>query len=140
MKTQYKLMILLALILLSASADASPLVYVLTGSQQFGTVDLGTGAFHQIGPNTPEGSDGLAPGPNGSLLTLTFSGNLDSINTATGVTSVIGPTGLGDCISPASPCGPTSANNLVKFGGTLYATDLANNLYTVDPLTGGAKL
>ncbi|MGI8741114.1 MAG: hypothetical protein ACR2NN_00810, partial [Bryobacteraceae bacterium] len=40
----------------------------------------------------------------------------------------------------ASPCGPTSANNLVKFGGTLYATDLANNLYTVDPLTGGAKL
>lgn len=26
------------------------------------------------------------------------------------------------------------------FGGTLFATDLANNLYTVDPLTGAAKL
>ncbi len=26
------------------------------------------------------------------------------------------------------------------FGGTLFATDLANSLYSVDPLTGAAKL
>ncbi len=142
MKIQPTLIIWLALVLLPASASASPMVYVITGAQQFGTVDLGTGAFRQIGPDMPEGSDGLVPGPKGSLLTLTFSGNLDSINPATGVTTVIGPTGLGDCTfpPPASPCGPTSASNLGGFGGALFATDLANNLYTVDPLTGAAKL
>src|ERR1700686_4071270 len=96
MLTQQKLIFSLALVLLPASASAS-LVYVVTGGQQFGTVDLATGLFHQIGPNTPEGEGGLVPGPNGSLLTLTLSGNLDSINPATGVTSVVGPTGLADC-------------------------------------------
>lgn len=140
MLTRRELMVSLALVLFTVPARAGTLVYVVNGFQQFGTLDLDNGAFHQIGPNTPEGGNGLAPGPNGSLLTLTFSGNLDSINPATGVTTVIGPTGLGDCTSPASPCGPNSANNLARLGGTFYATDLANNLYTVDPLTGAATL
>jgi hypothetical protein len=83
----------------------------------------------------------LVPGPNGSLLTLTFSGNLDSINPATGIASFIGATGLADCSNfPISPCGPTSANNLGEAGGAIYATDFSNNLYTVNPLTGVAKL
>jgi hypothetical protein len=82
----------------------------------------------------------LVSGPDGSLLTLNVDGNLASINPATGVNSVIGPTGLGDCSSPASPCGPTSANNLVGLGGTIYATDWGTNLYTVNPATGAAKL
>jgi hypothetical protein len=133
-----RLIVSLVLALLPASAGAS-LVYVVNSSQQFGTVDLATGAFHQIGPNTPEGESGLVPRPNG-LLTLTFSGNLDSINPATGVTSVIGPTGLADCTSPASPCGPTSAAALGELGGTIYATDFSNNLYTVNPATGAATL
>ena len=140
MLSQHKLIVSLALVLFTVPASAGTLVYAVNGFQQFGTVDLASGAFSQIGPNTPEGGDGLVPGPNGSLLTLTFSGNLDSINPATGVTSVIGPTGLGDCTSPASPCGPTSANNLAKLGGTIYATDVSNNLYTVNPGTGAATL
>src|ERR1700733_10465631 len=131
-----KLLSSLALVLLTTSASAGPIVYVVTGNQQFGTVNLATGAFTQIGPNTPEGEDGLVPGPNGSLLTLTFSGNLDSINPATGLTSVIGATGLADCSNfPVSPCGPTSANELAVYKGTIYATDISNNLYTVNPLT-----
>jgi hypothetical protein len=73
MLTQPKWMLSLAFALLSCSANASPLVYMVTGNQQFGTVDLATGAFAQIGPNTPEGDDGLLVGPNGSLLTLTSS-------------------------------------------------------------------
>jgi PEP-CTERM motif len=135
-----KLMVSLTLFLLTASANASPLVYVVNGSQQFGTVDLTTGAFHQIGPLGPDGQSGLAQRPNGSFLTLAFSGNLDSIDSATGITSVIGPTGLGDCMSSASPCGPTSAAGFGELGGTVYATDFSNNLYTVDPVTGVATL
>jgi hypothetical protein len=122
---------------LPAQADS---VYVVNGNNQFGTVDLGTGAFQQIGPNTPEGEAGLVQASNGSLLTLTYSGNLDSINPTTGITTVIGPTSLGDCSSPASSCGPNSASALAALGGTIYATDFANNLYRVDALTGKATL
>ncbi len=135
-----KLVVSLALVLFTASVNASPLVYVVNGSQQFGTIDLANGAFHQIGPNTPEGQSGLVPGPNGSLLTLTFSGNLDSIDPSTGVATVIGPTGLLDCTTPASPCGSHAASTLGSFGGITYATDLGNDLYAVDPFTGVATL
>jgi hypothetical protein len=140
MLTRQKLILSLALVLTGVPASAGTLVYVVNGFQQFGTLDLVSGAFHQIGPDTPEGESGLVPGPNGSLLTLTVSGNLDSINPATGVTTVVGPTGLGDCSLPTSPCGPTAANNLARLGGTIYATDLGNDLYTVNPLTGTARL
>src|ERR1039458_6893843 len=87
MLSQRQVMVSLALVLCTLPASAGTLVYVVNNSQQFGTLDLATGAYQQIGPNTPEGETGLVPGPNGSLLTLTFSGNLDSINPATGVTS-----------------------------------------------------
>ncbi|MDQ2898915.1 MAG: PEP-CTERM sorting domain-containing protein [Acidobacteriota bacterium] len=144
MLTRQKLtvsLVLVALALFTVPAIAGPIVYVVTGSQQFGTVDVGTGAFRQIGPNTPEAEvGGLLPGPNGSLLTLAGSGNLDSINPATGVTTVVGPTGLGDCSTPTSPCGPTSANAFGELAGKIYATDYHNNLYTVNPSTGHATL
>ena len=115
----------LAVILCAASASAGSLAYVVTDSDQFGTVNLTTGAFQQIGPDTPGPQVGLVPGPNGSLLSLTFSGNLESINPATGATSIITSTGLG-----------TSVGDLAELNGTLYATDLNNTLYTVNPVTG----
>jgi hypothetical protein len=139
MLTQRQLIGSLALVLFSVPASADSMVYVVNG-QQFGTLDLNTGAFSQIGPGTPEGADGLVPGPNGSLITLAFTGNLDSINPATGAVSLIGATGLADCSMPSSPCGPTSANSLGRLGGTIYATDLNNDLYTVNPVTGAATL
>ena len=144
MLTRQKLTISLAFLLINAFSCLGDSVYVLgadltTGGGLFGTVDLGTGGFHQIGPEI-EGSTGLAPGPNGSLLTLTFSGNLNSINPANGVTTTVGPTGLGDCTTPASPCGPMSANTIGALGSMIYATDFANNLYRVNALTGQATL
>jgi hypothetical protein len=139
MLTQYKLTVSLALGLFTIPAFADPAAYVVN-SFQFGTVDLSNGAFHVIGPGVPEGSSGLVQGPNGSLLTLTFSGDLDSINPSTGVASLVGATGLADCSTPASPCGPTSANTLGQMGGTIYATDFQNDLYTVNPSTGTATL
>lgn len=44
----------------------------------------------------------------------------------TGVVSVVGKTGLADCSTPTSPCGPTSANTLGALGGN----DLCNRFST----------
>ena len=58
---------------LTFSFNADPVAYVVTGYQQFGTIDLKTGVFHQIGPPTPEGQSNLVPGPEGRLYSLTYS-------------------------------------------------------------------
>jgi hypothetical protein len=134
------LMTSLAFVLATTAANAGALTYVVNISQQFGTVDLATGAFQQIGPNTPEGNDGLVAGPNGSLLTLSFASNLYSINPATGATTLVGPTGLDDCTTPASSCGPASNLMLGGLDGNIYATDFQNSLYSVNPLSGAATL
>jgi hypothetical protein len=128
MLTQRKLSFSLALALFAASASAGSLVYVVTDSQQFGTVDLATGVFRQIGHDTPQPQASLVLGPGGSLFSLTFSGDLESINPATGATSVIGATGLGFAV------------DLAGIAGTLYATDSSGNLYTVNPATGATQL
>src|SRR5690242_16076495 len=46
------------------SSMASPIANVMNGVQ-YGTVDFANGVLHQIGPDLPEGSEGLAAGPNG---------------------------------------------------------------------------
>ena len=118
---------------------ASPLGYVMN-NLQFGTVDIATGVFQQIGPDLPEAAEGLAAGPNGLLYTIAFSGKLYSIQPGTGVATLVGPTGLDDCSTPASPCGRTSSLTLGSFGGKIYATDFDNRIYTVDPTIGAATV
>lgn len=145
MLTRRKLMISLALLVCTLSSNAGPLTYVIAnndndGSHHFGTVDLTTGAFQQIGSDTPVGSEGLAAGPNGSLLTLAYDSNLYSINPGTGAFRLVGPTGLGDCSTPESACGPTSNLTLGGVNGILYATDFQNRIYNVNALTGSATL
>jgi hypothetical protein len=145
MLTRQKLMLSLALVLFTVSANAGPLTYVIgnndsDGTHHFGTVDLATGAFQQIGPNTPVGSEGLAMGPGGSLLTLAYNSDLYSINPATGAYGLVGPTGLGDCTTTTSPCGPTSSLTLGSANGKIYTTDFQNRIYSVNPLTGAATL
>jgi hypothetical protein len=129
MLKQQKLVISLALVLFTTSTSADSLAYIVTDSNQFGTLNLSTGAFHQIGANTPGQQFDLVSGPNGSLFSLTATGNLESINPATGVTTVIGATGLG-----------MNVGSLAEVGGTLYATDGNNNLYTVNATTGAGHL
>ena len=114
---------------------------MITGGLQFGIVNLGSGAFLPVGPGIPpDVGAGLVTGPGRSLLTLAFSGNLDAIDPLTGKTVVVGATGLGDCSMPSSPCGRNSANALGSLDGTVYATDFANNLYSVNPSTAKARL
>ena len=133
------------LLLSAASASASSLTYVvsagLTGDGVFGTVNLTSGVYQQFGPVEPDGYFGLAPGSNGSLISLTYAGNLDSINPATGVPTRIGPTGLSPCVVPTAPtCGPTSPLTLGGFDGRIYATDFANSIYVVNQSTAAATL
>jgi len=115
-------------LLLVVSAAAQQ-VYVVTSNQQFGAVDLASGAFHQIGPLTPEGQANLVWGPQGVLYSLTYSGNLEKIDPATGATTVVGPTGLG-----------FNAFDLAGVRGQLYVTDFSNNIYSVNARTGAATL
>ncbi len=118
----------LLMVVSATSASASPLVYVVTGTQQFGTVDLANGHFTPIGTGTPDALSNLVWW-NGNLLTLTISGpnvgSLARINPRTGEETIIGPTGLG-----------FNAFDLGSFGGKLYLTDFSNNIYSVDPATG----
>jgi hypothetical protein len=121
----------LALVLFAASASAAPFVYVVTSSQQFGTVDLATGNFHAIGNPTPDSMANLVWGPDGTLYSLTASGrdvgSLAKIDTRTGEVTDIGSTGLG-----------YNAFSLAGVRGKLYLTDFSNNLYLVNPETGVA--
>jgi hypothetical protein len=134
MLIRQEMIVPLALALFTASASAGPIVYAVSTNfnnftGQFGTVDLTTGTFNQIGPVTSDPLSGLVPGPNGTLLGVSASGNLDSVNPATGAISVIGATGLGGL-----------AYYTAELNGTVYATDLNSNLYTVNTTTGAASL
>ena len=129
-----------AAVILSTAASAGPIVYAISTNYNtftgvFGTMNLTAGTFNQIGPSTSDPLTGLVPGPNGSLLSLSVSGNLDSINPATGAITVIGASGIGPAGGPGD-----AAGDLVAFNGMLYATDLDNNLYTVNATTGAATL
>ncbi len=118
---------------------AGPVVYTIGNNSQFGTLDLATGAFTKIS-DTPPILQYLATGPNNNLLTMSFDGNLASINPATGAVSVVGPTGFGDCSGAVVV---NLSNCELSFGqalGKYYTTDFNNNLYTINPLTGHATL
>ena len=129
---QLSIVISFALISLSVAASAAPLVYVVTGSQQFGIVDLSTGHFTSVGNGTPDALSNLV-WYKGSLLTVTVSGpnigSLARINPATGEETIIGQTGLGFNIF-----------DLGTARGQLFVTDLSNNIYSVDPGTGVATI
>jgi hypothetical protein len=123
--------------LAATAALANPITYV-SNTAQFGTVDLATGTFHQIGPDLPDVSEGLGFGPGGSLLTIGFDGFLNSIDPVTGVMTRVGFTGLSDCSTPSSPCGPNAVSTLATFNGQTLVTDLENRLYDVNTSTGAA--
>jgi outer membrane protein assembly factor BamB len=137
MQAQRTLIFSLALLLLTASASASPVVYVVTFNGQFGsptagefgTINLANGAYTQIGPSLSDPLGGLVPGGPTGLLGVSFDGNFESINPATGAVSVIGATGLG-----------ALALDTAELNGRIYETDFNNNLYAINPTTGLATL
>jgi hypothetical protein len=128
-----------AFVLAALSVRADSVSYIASDAGAFGTLNLSTGAFQQIGSGRRDPGPGLTA-LNGSLYTLGFDGVLNSVNTGTGIETPIGPA-LGDCSIPGvSGCGSTSALAFGALNGTFYATDFANNLYTLNPSTGKATL
>lgn len=121
----------------SEAQTTDPQAYVVTINGEFGSVDLNTGAFHQIGPDTPGIMADLV-WSNGTLFSLVTTGDnagsLAKIDPATGLVAIIGPTGLG-----------YDAFTLGGAGGKLYLTNFNigqgfQNLYSVNPATGAATL
>ena len=69
MFTQQKAIVFLALSLLTASARACPIGYVVSGNQQFGTEDPANGAFPQIDLDVSDNTYGLNAAAN-QVVTL----------------------------------------------------------------------
>jgi hypothetical protein len=115
----------------SPSTGAGPFLTIDDTAGAIGTVDVSTGKVQIIGEAGVVLSD-IAYDSLGDLFGIDGS-HLYSINTGTGLATLIGPTNL-----PNDP-GLTA----LTFGsnGTLYATSASTqNLYTLDPKTGAATL
>lgn len=63
MFTRQKLIVLLAPLLFTVSATADSFAYVVTDSDQLGTLNRTTGTFHKIGADTPNQQFNLVSGP-----------------------------------------------------------------------------
>jgi hypothetical protein len=133
---QATLIVTLALALFAPSANAQPYMYVVTLSQQFGTLDLANGQFTPIGNGTPDGLSNLLQSADGSLLSLATTGNhagyLVRIDPATGNETVLRP-----ITYQGHPMG-FNVFDLAELGERLYITDFSNNLYSVNLATGAA--
>jgi len=135
---QATLIVTLALTRFAPSANAQPFVYVVTLTQQFGTLDLANGQFTPIGNGTPDGLSNLILLPDGFLLSLATTGSdagyLVRIDPATGNEVVLRPVTY-----QGQPMG-FNVFDLAEAGGRIYITDFSNNLYTVHLATGAATL
>src|SRR3954451_2841634 len=140
-----KLFVCFALIIFPI-AGAAASVYVDSAavdgsSAYFGVIDLTTGAFTRIGQNAPsEGLFGLVGENNGTLVAMTYASNLERFDPGTGVTSLIGPTGLASCVVPTPACTSNTGSTIGGLPGAIYGTDFANNFYRIDSGSGHATL
>jgi uncharacterized protein DUF6923 len=105
-------------------------VYMVTSTQEFGTIDLNSGIFTQTGPNESVQVAGL--GEIGSSLYASSydvpAGSLYSVNPTNGVLTPIGvPT-------------PVDYSDFGSTLTTLYAVDTSADLYSIDPTTGAVTL
>jgi hypothetical protein len=117
----------LLLVTMAGYVRADDLAYEVTSSDQFGTIDLTTGQFSEIG-NMGVQLSGLGVGPGGALYGGVEGGNtLYQVNPATGSVSPVG----------------SGSFNYLNFGSTtagLYALDTSDNLYSINPTNGQGTL
>jgi large repetitive protein len=87
-------------------------------------LDTLTGAATRIGSLGVTDANALVFGSNGALYSADVAGNFLTLNTTTGQATTVGQIGFG------------SAGDLAFVGGTLYLSDVGNQLVTVDPPPG----
>jgi hypothetical protein len=126
------LILALMAVSLGMSHATAAVVYVSRSFNAFGTVDLATGAYTNIG-TTSVGLNGLSFGPNGTLYGMGSNNTLYTVNPATAGLTLVGPTN--------SFFG--QSNLAARGDGALFATDPFTNgpggfVYRVNPTTGAA--
>jgi hypothetical protein len=127
--TVFLVLALAAFSVRSVAADgADEQAYVISASNQFGIVNVETGAFSLIG-NTTSTLSGLGQ-VHGVLYGLDADNNLVTVNPANANTTVVGKIGL--------PPSPPNVTLLASLGHRLYVVDPHNDLYQVNPSTGAA--
>lgn len=137
---RFRVLLVFWFFLIVGCLGASPIMYELTESLKFGRLDVANGSFSAVSSNSPT-IHYLVGSPNGSWLTMSFDGNIQAINPTTGAISVIGATSSTDCSTPDLPtCNNNSQLSFGSAGKSLYGTDFANRLYSINPATGRATL
>ncbi len=117
--------LLIALGAIPASADQ---VYSVFYDSRFGAINSATGAFTQVSTLPIAQSGGIAY-DNGTLFAQSIQSQLITIDPASGVSSIIGNSGL--------------QLSSVGFAGGLnglFEVDTLSNLYSINPDTGAATL
>jgi hypothetical protein len=125
-----------SLVALAGDAAGAPIAYVHTAQQQFGVIDLGTGAYSHRG-NTPEVLVGLGL-QNGTLYGVDALDRLVIIDPSTAGTTVVGPTGIPGA-DPNGNIGAVPVFTSLATGG-LFGFDWSNNVYSIDAASGAATL
>jgi hypothetical protein len=112
------------------TAHAGEVAFVTNFIGQFGTMDLGTGAFTPIGPGLTNSIDGIGGRPGGPFYGVdSVTGHLIKVY-GDGASVDVGDTGTG------ANFGPTGVSiNSSLTTGALYAIDFSNNLLSIDPNT-----
>ncbi|MEO8027950.1 MAG: PEP-CTERM sorting domain-containing protein [Bryobacteraceae bacterium] len=125
-----ELSIKLALIIMtSASAQiaaAAPIAFMVTSTDHFGTIDLGTGAYTDIA-NTGQLLSGLGVSGGSLYAGLTNSAILYQVNSVTGALTNVG----------------SGSFNYLATGSTstgLYGINTSMQLFSVNPSTGATAL
>ncbi len=122
------IIIILLLVMTAAASAQDPMAYDFVGrAENWGTIDLTTGAFSQTG-NTGELISGVGVGPAGLLYGGIYGGTtLYQVNPSNGSVTTVG----------------TSDFDYVEFGSTttgVYGFDSSLNLYSVNTTTGASTL
>jgi len=116
------------------SARADNMAYLITGSNQFGTIDLSTGVFTQTG-NTGQLLSGLGVA-GGNLYGGINTGNtLYQVDPATGTLTAVGTGSIAYADTGSTPSGLYALNCLASCGGSP-----PRDLYSINPATGAATL
>jgi len=105
------------------------IVYVSRDFSAFGTVDLTTGVYTNIGTTSVQ-LDALTFAPNGTLYGMGSDNNLYTVNPTTGGLTNVGATGTFFALNSLA----------ARSDGALFGEDPFGALYTLNPATGQATL